>query len=62
MKLTAYIAVALALIGEACLRDRLGTSDFRLSVLLDAMDSDVVVHRQAGTAASGVAHGGPRPT
>ena len=42
------------------LRDRLATSDLRLSVLLDATDSASGCSVPAGTEAGGVVHGGTR--
>jgi hypothetical protein len=42
------------------LRDRLATSDLRLSVLLDATDPDSGCSMPAGTEAVGVVHGGTR--
>ena len=42
------------------LRDRLATSDLRLSVLLDAKDPASGCSVPAGTGASGVVHGGAR--
>ncbi|MGF6669200.1 hypothetical protein ABIA53_002870 [Pseudomonas monsensis] len=42
------------------LRDRLATSDLRLSVLLDATDSAGGCSVPAGTAAGSVVHGGAR--
>lgn len=45
---------------QARLRDRLATSDLRLSVLLDATDSSSGCSVSASTAASGVVHGGAR--
>jgi hypothetical protein len=45
---------------QARLRDRLATSDLRLSVLLDAADSTGGCSVSAGTAAGGVVHGGTR--
>ena len=42
------------------LRDRLATSDLRLSVLLDATDSAGGCSVSAGTEAGGVVHGGTR--
>ena len=45
---------------QARLRDRLATSDLRLSVLLDATDSASGCSVPAGTGAGGVVHGGTR--
>ena len=45
---------------QARLRDRLATSDLRLSVLLDASDPAGGNSVPAGTEASGVVHGGAR--
>ena len=45
---------------QARLRDRLATSDLRLSVLLDATDSASGCSVPAGTEAVGVVHGGAR--
>ena len=45
---------------QARLRDRLATSDLRLSVLLDATDSANTCSMPAGTAAGGLVHGGAR--
>jgi hypothetical protein len=45
---------------QARLRDRLATSDLRLSVLLDASDSAGGCAVSAGTGAGGVVHGGAR--
>lgn len=45
---------------QARLRDRLATSDLRLSVLLDATDSASGCSVPAGTEAGGVVHGGTR--
>ena len=45
---------------QARLRDRLATSDLRLSVLLDATDSASGCSVSAGTAAAGLVHGGAR--
>ena len=45
---------------QARLRDRLATSDLRLSVLLDATDSASGCSVPAGTGAGGVVHGGAR--
>ncbi|MFU2327721.1 lysis protein [Pseudomonas sp. NFX98] len=45
---------------QARLRDRLATSDLRLSVLLDATDSASGCSVSAGTASGGVVHGGTR--
>jgi hypothetical protein len=45
---------------QARLRDRLATSDLRLSVLLDAADSASGCAVPAGTGAGGVVHGGAR--
>ncbi len=45
---------------QARLRDRLATSDLRLSVLLDATDSAGGCAVSAGTGAGGVVHGGTR--
>jgi hypothetical protein len=45
---------------QARLRDRLATSDLRLSVLLDATDSAGGCSVPTGTGASGVVHGGAR--
>jgi len=45
---------------QACLRDRLATSDLRLSVLLDATDSASGCSVPAGTAAGGVVYGKTR--
>ena len=45
---------------QARLRDRLATSDLRMSVLLDAADSANACSMPAGTAAGGVVHGGAR--
>src|SRR5471032_957245 len=45
---------------QARLRDRLATSDLRLSVLLDAADSAGGCSVPAGTQAGGVVHGGAR--
>lgn len=45
---------------QARLRDRLATSDLRLSVLLDATDSAGGCSVPAGTGAGGVVHGGTR--
>jgi hypothetical protein len=45
---------------QALLRDRLATSDLRLSVLLDAADTASGCLVPAGTGASGVIHGGAR--
>jgi Bacteriophage Rz lysis protein len=45
---------------QARLRDRLATSDLRLSVLLDAADPASGCAVPAGTAAGGVVHGGER--
>lgn len=44
------------------LRDRLATSDLRLSVLLSAADPAGGCSVPAGAAAGGVVHGGARPT
>jgi copper oxidase (laccase) domain-containing protein len=45
---------------QARLRDRLATSDLRLSVLIDASDSASGCSVPAGTEAVGVVHGGTR--
>ena len=45
---------------QARLRDRLATSDLRLSVLLDTTDSAGGCSVPAGTSAGGVVHGGTR--
>ncbi|RKS23763.1 bacteriophage Rz lysis protein [Pseudomonas sp. WPR_5_2] len=45
---------------QALLRDRLATSDLRLSVLLDASDAASRCSVPAGTEAIGVVHGGAR--
>ncbi|MFL1527820.1 lysis system i-spanin subunit Rz [Pseudomonas sp. O230] len=45
---------------QARLRDRLATSDLRLSVLIDATDSASGCSVPAGTEAVGVVHGGTR--
>lgn len=45
---------------QARLRDRLATSDLRLSVLLDATDSASGCSVSAGTETGGVVHGGAR--
>ena len=45
---------------QAHLRDRLATSDLRLSVLLDATDTAGDYSMSAGTGAGGVVHGGTR--
>ena len=45
---------------QARLRDRLATSDLRMSVLLDATDSASGCSVPAGTATGGVVHGGAR--
>ena len=45
---------------QARLRDRLATSDLRLSVLIDAADSAGGCSVPTGTAAGGVVHGGAR--
>ncbi len=45
---------------QARLRDRLATSDLRLSVLIDATDSTGGYSVPAGTEAVGVVHGGAR--
>jgi hypothetical protein len=45
---------------QARLRDRLATSDLRLSVLLDAADSASGCAVPAGTGTGGVVHGGTR--
>ena len=45
---------------QARLRDRLATSDLRLSVLLDATDSASGCAVPAGAATAGVVHGGAR--
>ncbi|MFL1526834.1 lysis protein [Pseudomonas sp. O230] len=45
---------------QARLRDRLATSDLRLSVLLDATDSAGGCSVPTGTTAGGVVHGGAR--
>ncbi|WP_223555316.1 lysis system i-spanin subunit Rz [Pseudomonas sp. BF-R-01] len=45
---------------QARLRDRLATSDLRLSVLIDATDSASACSVPAGTEAFGVVHGGAR--
>ncbi|RON52940.1 lysis protein [Pseudomonas frederiksbergensis] len=45
---------------QARLRDRLATSDLRLSVLLDAADPASACSVPAGTTAVGVVHGGAR--
>jgi hypothetical protein len=45
---------------QARLRDRLATSDLRLSVLLDAADPASGCSVPAGAAAAGVVHGGTR--
>lgn len=49
-----------AQINQARLRDRLATSDLRLSVLLDATDPASGCSVPAGTEAVGVVHGGTR--
>ena len=45
---------------QARLRDRLATTDLRLSVLLDATDSAIGCSVPAGTGAGGMDHGGTR--
>ncbi|SDE18885.1 Bacteriophage Rz lysis protein [Pseudomonas koreensis] len=57
---TYYKELSDAQTNQARLRDRLATSDLRLSVLLDATDSASGCSVPAGTGAGGVVHGGAR--
>ncbi|MCU1752131.1 lysis system i-spanin subunit Rz [Pseudomonas sp. 6D_7.1_Bac1] len=57
---THYEALTNAQKDQARLRDRLATSDLRLSVLLDAADSASGCAVPAATGAGGVVHGGAR--
>ncbi|MBK5512272.1 lysis system i-spanin subunit Rz [Pseudomonas sp. TH15] len=57
---THYKELTDAQTNQARLRDRLATSDLRLSVLLDAADSAGGCSVPAGTQAGGVVHGGAR--
>jgi len=57
---THYKELSDAQTNQARLRDRLATSDLRLSVLLDAKDSAGGCSVPAGTAAGGVVHGAAR--
>ena len=57
---THYKELSDAQANQARLRDRLATSDLRLSVLLDATDSASGCAMSASTAAGGVVHGGAR--
>lgn len=57
---THYEELSDAQTNQARLRDRLATSDLRLSVLLDGTDSASGGSVSAGTDASGVVHGGAR--
>ena len=57
---THYEALTNAQKDQARLRDRLATSDLRLSVLLDSPDSASGSSVSAGTGTGGVVHGGTR--
>ncbi|APC18188.1 lysis protein [Pseudomonas frederiksbergensis] len=57
---THYEALTNAQKDQARLRDRLATSDLRLSVLIDAADSDGGCAVPTATGAGGVVHGGAR--
>jgi len=57
---THYKELSDAQTNQAHLRDRLATSDLRLSVLLDATDSTGGCSVPAGAEAGGVVHGGAR--
>ncbi|CAN7419032.1 lysis protein [Pseudomonas sp. LjRoot277] len=57
---THYKELSDAQTNQARLRDRLATSDLRLSVLLDATDSASSCSVPAGTSTGGVVHGGAR--
>ncbi|MDI3274891.1 lysis system i-spanin subunit Rz [Pseudomonas sp. AL03] len=57
---TYYKELSNAQTDQARLRDRLATSDLRLSVLLDATDSAGGCSVPASTGAGGVVHGGAR--
>jgi hypothetical protein len=59
-ELAHYKELSDAQANQARLRDRLATSDLRLSVLLDATDSTSGCAMSAGTSAGGVVHAGAR--